>query len=250
MNVDITAGNRATRRAQQEAAAVADRQQSVTAPSPCLPPRQWPLESPSHRPRSQPQPSRYHRRRGTGGISAGGGGQSGVTTQPTPPPAATAPAQPEPIYWVEPPPQYQNITYQPLANFDYNTNTYTGQSTNYDATPIDYSQLHLPSPTPIIAPIIAPRDTLRFGTFHIAQPNWVTDADLEEPTTRPLSSSRWSRRSGIRPVFPWTRQAVSPQRRSPALPGIDRWLSARSTVRDGRCVDRRHHRRQYRHGLG
>ncbi|WP_209448957.1 insoluble domain protein [Rhodococcus qingshengii] len=178
MNVDITAGNRATRRAQQGggrrrrraagrhvavvvAAAVAAG--IALAPTAVAAPGQAGITDGG----------------GQSGISAGGGGQSGVTTEPTPPPAATAPVQPEPIYWVAPPEQYQNITYQPLANFDYTTNTYTGQSTNYDATPIDYSQLHLPGPVEIIAPIIAPRDTLRFGTFHIAQPNWVTDADLE-----------------------------------------------------------------------
>ena len=112
---------------------------------------------------------------GQAGITHGGA-QPGLTTEE---PAPTTPTQPEPIYWVTPPPQYQNITYQPLANFDYTTNTHTAPTAAYDATPIDYSQLHLPSPVEIIAPIIAPRDTLRFGTFHLAQPNWVTDADRE-----------------------------------------------------------------------
>jgi len=179
MNVDITAGNRATRRAQQGGGrrrrraavrhgAVAMLAAAAVAAGIALAPTAV----------AAPGQAGITDGGGQAGISAGGG-QSGVTTEPTPPPAATAPVQPEPIYWVEPPAQYQNITYQPLANFDYNTNTYTGQSPNYDATPIDYSQLHLPSPAPIIAPIIAPRDTLRFGTFHIAQPNWVSDADLE-----------------------------------------------------------------------
>ena len=178
MNVDITAGNRAPRRAQQggrrrrEAAvdhgaiavfaAAAVAAGIVLAPPAIAAPGQAGITDGG----------------GQAGIT-GGGGQSGVTIEPTPPPAATAPVQTQPIYWVAPPPQYQNITYQPLQNFDYNTNTYTGQSTNYDSTPIDYSQLHFPGPVEIIAPIIAPRDTLRFGTFHIAQPNWVSDADLE-----------------------------------------------------------------------
>lgn len=116
-----------------------------------------------------------------GGGQAGitdGGGQSGVTTEPTPPPATEAPALTEPIYWVDPPAQYQNIDYQPLPNWDYDTNTYT-PPTYTDTTPTDYTQLHLPGPVDVVAPIIAPRDTLRIGTFHIAQPNWVSDVDLE-----------------------------------------------------------------------
>lgn len=178
MNVDITASNRATRRAQQGGgrhrrqaavrhgavavvAAAAVAAGIALAPSAMAAPGQAGITG--------------------GGGQAGiaqGGGQSGVTAD-VPAPAPVVPAQPAPTYWVEPPAQYQNITYQPLQNFDYNTNTYTGQSTNYDSAPIDYSQLHLPGPVEIIAPIIAPRDTLRFGTFHIAQPNWVSDADLE-----------------------------------------------------------------------
>ena len=67
---------------------------------------------------------------------------------------------------------------QPLPNWDYDTNTYTSP-TYTDTTPTDYTQLHLPGPVDVVAPIIAPRDTLRIGTFHIAQPNWVSDIDLE-----------------------------------------------------------------------
>lgn len=180
MNVDITPGNRATRRAQQggrrlrrEAAvrhgavavfaAAAVAAGIVLAPPAIAAPGQAGITDGG----------------GQAGITGGGGGQSGVTTEPTPPPAATALAQPEPIYWVAPPPQYQNITYQPLQNWDYDANTYTALNNTDDATPIDYSQLHLPGPVEIIAPIIAPRDTLRFGTFHMVQPNWVSDADLE-----------------------------------------------------------------------
>lgn len=172
MNVDITAGNRATRRAQQGGrrrrqaavrhsavavlAAAAVAAGIVLAPTAVAAPGQVGITD--------------------GGGQAGiaqGGGQSGVTTEPTPPP------QPEPTYWGAPPPQYQNITYQPLHNWDYDANTYMAPNNTDDATPIDYSQLHLPGPVEIIAPIIAPRDTLRFGTFHIAQPNWVSDADVE-----------------------------------------------------------------------
>ena len=178
MNVDITAGNRATRRAQQGGrrrrqaavrhgavavlAAAAMAAGIVLAPPAIAAPGQAGITDGG----------------GQAGISAGGG-QSRVTTEPTPSPTATAPVQTEPVYWVAPPPQYQNITYQPLQNWDYDANTYTAPNDTDDATPIDYSQLHLPGPVEIIAPIIAPRDTLRFGTFHIAQPNWVTDADRE-----------------------------------------------------------------------
>ncbi|SCY76019.1 leucine-zipper of insertion element IS481 [Rhodococcus erythropolis] len=107
-----------------------------------------------------------------GGGQAGitdGGGQSGVTIEPTPPPATEAPAPTEPIYWVDPPAQHQKIDYQPLPNWDYDTNTYT---------PPAYTKT-TPTPVDVVAPIIAPRDTLRIGTFHIAQPNWVSDVDLE-----------------------------------------------------------------------
>ena len=179
MNVDITPGNRATRRAQQggrrhrrEAAvrpgAVAVLAAAAVAAGIALAPAAV----------AAPGQAGITDGGGQAGIT-GGGGQSGVTTEPAPPPAATAPVHTEPIYWVTPPPQYQNITYQPLQNWDYDANTYTAPNNTDDATPIDYSQLHLPSPIEVIAPIIAPRDTLRFGTFHIAQPNWVSDADLE-----------------------------------------------------------------------
>lgn len=179
MNVDITPGNRATRRAQhggrrhrREAAvrhgAVAVFAVAAVAAGIALAPAAV----------AAPGQAGITDGGGQAGIT-GGGGQSGVTTEPAPPPAATAPVHTEPIYWVTPPPQYQNITYQSLQNWDYDANTYTAPNNTDDATPIDYSQLHLPSPVEVIAPIIAPRDTLRFGTFHIAQPNWVTDADLE-----------------------------------------------------------------------
>ncbi|PCK23273.1 insoluble domain protein [Rhodococcus qingshengii] len=176
MSIDITAGNRAARRAQQSGR---HRRQSVArqgavAVVACAAVAAGVALAPSAM--AAPGQAGITDGGGQAGI-AQGGGQSGVTTE-TPAPAPVAPAQPAPTYWVEPPAQYQNITYQPLQNYDYNTNTYTPPTT-YDATPIDYTQLHLPGPVEIIAPIIAPRDTLRFGTFHIAQPNWVTDADLE-----------------------------------------------------------------------
>ena len=180
MNVDITAGNRATRRAQQGSRRrrqAAARHGAVAVFAAAAVAAGIALAPPAI---AAPGQAGITDGGGQAGISAGGGGgQSGVTTEPTPPPAATAPVQTEPIYWVAPPPQYQNITYQPLHNWDYDANSYIAPNNTDDTTPIDYSQLHLPSQVEIIAPIIAPRDTLRFGTFHIAQPNWVSDADLE-----------------------------------------------------------------------
>lgn len=173
MNVDITAGNRATRRAQQggrHRRQTAVRHGAVAVLAAAVVATGIAVAPPAI---AAPGQAGITDGGGQAGISAGGGGQSGVTTEPVPP------VQTEPIYWVAPPPQYQNITYQPLQNWDYDANTYTAPNNTDDATPIDYSQLHLPGPVEIIAPIIAPRDTLRFGTFHMAQPNWVSDADLE-----------------------------------------------------------------------
>ncbi|QBJ97147.1 hypothetical protein ERC79_15230 [Rhodococcus sp. ABRD24] len=103
-----------------------------------------------------------------GGVTSAPSTQGGVTSSP---------AQPEPVYWVEPPAQYQNIEYQPLENYDYDTNTYT-QPQNYYVAPIQVQDLHLPTHVDPTAPIIAPRNTLRLGDFLIAQPNWFTDGDL------------------------------------------------------------------------
>ncbi|QKT10058.1 MULTISPECIES: hypothetical protein [unclassified Rhodococcus (in: high G+C Gram-positive bacteria)] len=103
-----------------------------------------------------------------GGVTSGPSSQGGVTS---------APAQPEPVYWVEPPAQYQNIEYQPLDNYDYDTNTYNAPD-NYYVAPVQFEDLHLPTYVEPTAPIIAPRETLRLGTFHTPQPNWITDGDL------------------------------------------------------------------------
>ncbi|MFI7166933.1 insoluble domain protein [Rhodococcus erythropolis] len=176
--MDITAGNRATRRAQQggrHRRHTAARQGTAAVVVAAAVAAGIALA-----PSAMADPG------GQAGITDGGGqagitdggGQAGITTPATPPPAEAAPAQPEPNYWVEPPAQYQNIQYQPLPNYNYNTNTYT-PPTYTDTTPTDYTQLHLPGPVEVIAPIIAPRDTLRIGTFHIKQPNWVSDIDLE-----------------------------------------------------------------------
>lgn len=104
--------------------------------------------------------------------------QGGVTSTPTTQGGVTvAPAQPEPVYWVAPPAQYENIEYQPLENYDYGTNTYNAPD-DYYVAPLRVEELHLPTYVEPTAPIIAPRETLRLGTYHVAQPNWITDGDL------------------------------------------------------------------------
>lgn len=104
--------------------------------------------------------------------------QGGVTSTPTTQGGVTAaPAQPEPVYWVAPPAQYENVEYQPLDNYDYDTNTYNAPD-DYYVAPLRVEELHLPTYVEPTAPIIAPRETLRLGTYHVAQPNWITDGDL------------------------------------------------------------------------
>ncbi|MFX1783647.1 hypothetical protein [Prescottella equi] len=104
--------------------------------------------------------------------------QGGVTSTPTTQGGVTTPpAQPEPVYWVAPPAQYENVEYQPLDNYDYDTNTYNAPD-DYYVAPLRVEELHLPTYVEPTAPIIAPRETLRLGTYHVAQPNWITDGDL------------------------------------------------------------------------
>ncbi|MDV6284584.1 insoluble domain protein [Rhodococcus jostii] len=103
-----------------------------------------------------------------------------ATTAPTPAPeTAYVPETPtEPVYWVEPPAEYQNIEYQPLPNYDYDTNAYV-EPENYSIEPVQLDQLHLPTPVEPTAPFIAPRDTLRIGEIHLKQPNWISDGDRD-----------------------------------------------------------------------
>lgn len=113
-----------------------------------------------------------------GGVTSGPSTQGGVTSAPATQGGVTsAPAQPEPVYWVEPPAQYQNIEYRPLEYYDYDTDTYDAPDDYYIA-PARVEDLHLPTYVEPTAPIIAPRETLRLGTYHAPQPNWVTDGDL------------------------------------------------------------------------
>jgi len=113
-----------------------------------------------------------------GGVTSAPSTQGGVTSSPSTQGGVTSgPEQPEPVYWVEPPAQYQNIEYQPLEYYDYDTNTYDAPD-DYYVAPLQVQDLHLPTYVEPTAPIIAPRETLRLGTYHTPQPNWMTDGDL------------------------------------------------------------------------
>ncbi|MDF3311711.1 insoluble domain protein [Rhodococcus sp. T2V] len=109
-----------------------------------------------------------------------GGDTPSTITAPTPAPEhAHVPETPaEPVYWVTPPAEYQNIEYQPLPNYDYDTNAYV-EPEDYYVAPVAFDQLHLPTPVEPTKPFIAPRDTLRLGELHIKQPNWVSDVDRD-----------------------------------------------------------------------
>ncbi|OFE10082.1 insoluble domain protein [Rhodococcus sp. 1139] len=116
-----------------------------------------------------------------GGVTGEGiqGGVNGGGTPTTPEPAVTVPeAQPEPIYWVTPPAEYQNVPSQPLPNWDYDAGQYTPPA-DYSVAPVDYGNIHLPGPVEIVAPIIAPKAMGRIGDFVFEQKDWMSDADLE-----------------------------------------------------------------------
>lgn len=115
-----------------------------------------------------------------GGVTTAPSTQSGVTT-PAPTTqggVTTAPApEPEPVQtWVPVPVEYQQPA-KPLDNWDYNSNEYvapTYDQGNY-ATPIDYSQLHLPTQLEeFTAPIQAPEDKVRWGRYLGDRPNWMS----------------------------------------------------------------------------
>lgn len=102
-------------------------------------------------------------------------GQSGVETPPSQAGVSTAPAAPPAEAWVPVPEAYQTPS-KPIPNYNYDTNQYTAPTSPTYVPPIDYSQLHLPTqvetPTPVL---IAPRDTIRVGNYHIEQTNWISD---------------------------------------------------------------------------
>ncbi|TQC47410.1 insoluble domain protein [Rhodococcus sp. WS4] len=118
-----------------------------------------------------------------GGVT-GGSNQEGVTGADTPDGTTTPPPAPEsayaaePVYWIDPPAQYQNIEWRALPNYDYDANVYV-EPEDYYVAPAAFEQLHLPTPVEPTKPFIAPRDTLRIGELHITQPNWVSDVDTD-----------------------------------------------------------------------
>lgn len=116
----------------------------------------------------------------------GGTSQGGTTTAPAPEPTpepdtSSVPDLPaEPAYWVAPPAEYQpeNVQWRPMPNYDYDTDAYLPQD-EVAVEPVPLEQLHLPTPVTPTAPIIAPRNKVRFGDTVFAQPNWVSDRDAE-----------------------------------------------------------------------
>ncbi|WAM19995.1 insoluble domain protein [Rhodococcus sp. JS3073] len=109
----------------------------------------------------------------------GGDTPSGTTAPTTAPEPAYVPETPaEPVYWAAPPAEYQNIEYQPLPNYDYDTGVYV-EPENYSIEPVQFDQLHPPTPVEPTKPFTAPRDTLRIGELHVKQPNWVSDVDKD-----------------------------------------------------------------------
>lgn len=109
---------------------------------------------------------------GQGGVT--GGRQGGVTGGGES--AAVPPAPADPIYYVEPPAQY-DVPYQPIPNYNYDTYTYDYVAPT--SPPVQIEDLHLPVWVEPTAPYIAPRDRVRVGDFESQQPNWMLDADRE-----------------------------------------------------------------------
>lgn len=112
------------------------------------------------------------------GVTGPAPGQPGVTApSPSPAPAPSTEPVPEPVYWVPPPVEYQNVPSQPLPNWDYDSGTYTAPA-DYSVAPVDYSNIHLPGPVEIVAPIIAPKEKGRIGDWVFEQKTWMSDQDL------------------------------------------------------------------------
>lgn len=83
--------------------------------------------------------------------------------------------EPEPEYWIAPPSQYQNLDYQPIPNYDYDTNRY---NTPAPSEQVQFQDLHLPTAVTPSNPLIAPKDKARLGDLQFDQPNWLSDEDL------------------------------------------------------------------------
>ncbi|GAA4491025.1 hypothetical protein GCM10023094_55190 [Rhodococcus olei] len=120
----------------------------------------------------------------TGGTNQGGvtgEADTGGTTTASPAPAAGVPEPPAQVQtWIEAPAEYQpeNAAWRPMPNYDYETETYTVPAQTY-YEPVPLEQLHMPVAVAPTAPIIAPRDKIRFGDTLFDQPNWIADADAE-----------------------------------------------------------------------
>lgn len=129
-----------------------------------------------------------------GGVTTESPSQGGVATE-TPSQGGVTTTAPEPVKtWVPVPEAYQQPA-RPLDNWDYENNEYeysapapsnSGTTQNdlptyYSAPPveqepIDYSQLHLPTPVEeFTAPIQAPEDKIRLGRFLADRPNWISE---------------------------------------------------------------------------
>ena len=107
--------------------------------------------------------------------------QAGITSTPStpvelPPAEVSEPPQPEPVYWGPAP--AQEIEYQAIPNYDYDSNAYVVPE-DYYVAPVQFEELHLPTPVEPTKPFIAPRDTLRIGELHVKQSNWVTNGDKD-----------------------------------------------------------------------
>ncbi|MFF0818080.1 insoluble domain protein [Rhodococcus sp. NPDC003318] len=117
---------------------------------------------------------------GTQGGTVGGAAQGGTTTAPAPAPAYVPEAPAQPTTWVETPQTYapENIEWRAMPNYDYEIETYVAPEYTYIA-PVPVETLHLPVAVTPTAPIISPRNKIRFGDSLFEQPNWVSDSDAE-----------------------------------------------------------------------
>lgn len=86
----------------------------------------------------------------------------------------------QPATWVETPEAYapENVQWRAMPNYDYETETYVAPQDTYVA-PIQVETLHLPVAVTPTAPIIAPRNMVRYGDAMFEQPNWWSDIDAE-----------------------------------------------------------------------
>ena len=117
---------------------------------------------------------------GTQGGTVGAGAQGGTTTAPAPAPASVPEAPAQAATWVETPQAYapENVQWRAMPNYDYETETYVAPEYTYVA-PVQIETLHLPVAVTPTAPIIAPRNKVRFGDAMFEQANWMSDVDAE-----------------------------------------------------------------------